>query len=100
MVKVGEAPQAAGPGALTFVIGTANELRDRVDGLPGEAATRPWIGFAVDRRLGTAVLVASGPSQAEVESAVEALAGPSRAARRRAAHGGRHDHLGGRPTRR
>ncbi len=77
VVKVGEAPQAAGPGALTFVIGTANELRDRVDGLPGEAATRPWIGFAVDRRLGTAVLVASGPSQAEVESAVEALAGPT-----------------------
>ena len=43
----------------------------------GEAATRPWIGFAVDRRLGSAILIASGPSQAEVESAIEALAGPT-----------------------
>ncbi len=77
VVKVGEAPQAAEAGALTFVIGTASELRDRVDGLPGEAATRPWIGFAVDRRLGSAILIASGPSQAEVESAIEALAGPT-----------------------
>ena len=77
VVKVGEAPQVAEAGALTFVIGTASELRDRVDGLPGEAATRPWIGFAVDRRLGSAILIASGPSQAEVESAIEALAGPT-----------------------
>ena len=77
VVKVGEPPERQAQGTLIFMVGTATELRDRIDGLPPEVASRAWVGFAYDRRSGGSVLVASGPGQVDVETAVEALAGPT-----------------------
>lgn len=61
------------PGTVTVAIGTADELRPVIRGLPADAASRPIVTFVDDPTLGPSTLVVSGPSPAAVSQAVDAV---------------------------
>ncbi|MEZ2409084.1 cellulose biosynthesis cyclic di-GMP-binding regulatory protein BcsB [Bosea sp. RCC_152_1] len=71
VVRISERPpERLRPGALTVVIGTANELRDLLGTLPEEAATRAFIGFSANSRLGPATLLVAGQGWPDIEATV------------------------------
>ncbi|HEU4519834.1 MAG TPA: cellulose biosynthesis cyclic di-GMP-binding regulatory protein BcsB, partial [Microvirga sp.] len=77
VVQVADQPAAGrAAGAVTLVVGTAGEIRGLVEGLPQEATSRAWAGIVADPRQGE-VVVATGPSAADVDAAVETLAAPT-----------------------
>ena len=63
-------PERLRPGALTVVVGTSNELRDLLGTLPEEAATRGFIGFAANSKLGPATLLVTGQGWPDIEATV------------------------------
>lgn len=54
--------QAAGPGKLSVLVGTAAELRPLFPGLPPGAESAALAAFVTDPRSGSPVLLISGPS--------------------------------------
>lgn len=63
-------PERLRPGSLTVVVGTSNELRDLLGTLPEEAATRAFIGFSANPKLGPATLLVTGQGWADIEATV------------------------------
>ena len=78
VVQVTDRPGPSTNGALTLVLGTADDIRSHVPNLPPEARSRPWSGFVFDSDLGPATLVVSGGSAADLDSALETLEAPTR----------------------
>ena len=71
VVNVSERPpERLRPGSLTVVVGTSNELRELLGTLPEEAATRAFVGFAANSRLGPATLLVTGQGWPDIEATV------------------------------
>jgi len=78
VVRVSERPpERMRPGSLTVVLGTANELRELLETVPEEAASRSFLGFLTGSRLGPATLLVTGQSWPDIEAIVaKVLTGP------------------------
>lgn len=66
-------PGAAPPGTLTVVVGSASELPRLMATVPAEARQRPITSFIKDDRLGSPVLLISGPSAPDVDRAIDRI---------------------------